>query len=238
MFHVSTIDAIKAAALAAYPEEMCGLVVNGGFVLCENRAADPREAFSIDPALFVEYGAALDAVVHSHPDAPCCPSAADMAQQVVCAVPFGVVSTDGCSTTDLLWWGGGVPLAPLLGRGFVHGVTDCYGAIADWYSLERGVALPVFPRDWAWWRSGGDLYRDGFERAGFQLISFSEAAPGDVVLFQLRSDVPNHGAVIDEGGLMYHHPALDDPVDPFRLARREPFGRWRKHATHFLRFSP
>lgn len=83
----STLQAIQAHAVAAYPRECCGLIVAtaGGeaYVACRNVAATPNEHFIL-PA--EDYAAAEDqgevvALVHSHPNASATPSDAD---RVIC----------------------------------------------------------------------------------------------------------------------------------------------------------
>nr|WP_301539584.1 NlpC/P60 family protein [Halomonas venusta] len=125
----------------------------------------------------------------------------------------------------------------MLGRGFVHGIADCYGLIRDYYAERHSITLPEYPRSWEWWRNGQDLYCDGFAAAGFRLIEQSEARPGDMWLAQLRSPVPSHGGIVLERGLVLHHPCGKLPVDPSRLSVREPIGRWLPYITHWCRHS-
>ncbi|WP_306168829.1 NlpC/P60 family protein [Halomonas sp. MMSF_3323] len=226
---------IRAEALAAYPNEAVWLITDHGCRQVANVADAPRTTFAIakrDMAAATAQG--LRAIVHSHPDYPDCPSEADMRGQIASGVPWGIVATDGNATTPVRWWGGG-DRPELIGRGFVHGVTDCYALIRDYYAMELGIDLPEFPRSWEWWLKGQDLYRQGFEQAGFRVIEADKAMPGDMWFAQLRSDVPNHGGVLVENGLCLHHPSGRHPVDPTRLSRRDPAARWLPYITHWLR---
>lgn len=229
-------EQIEREALAAYPNEAVWLITPGECRKVKNIAAEPTQTFRVDKrtmAAAVKRG--LLAVVHSHPDFPACPSAADMRGQMASGVPWGIVATDGETCSPLCWWGGDTPVAPLLERGFIHGVQDCYSLIRDYYRLELGIALPDYPRDWEWWRNGQNLYLDGVESAGFRPIEQSEARPGDMWFAQLRSPVPSHGGVLLEHGLVLHHPSADLPVDPSRLSRREPIARWLPHIVRWYR---
>lgn len=228
-------DQIRDASKAAYPQEAVFLITPGECRPVKNIADDPTKTFRVDKrtmAAAVKRG--LLAVVHSHPDFPDCPSEADMRGQLTTGVPWGIVATDGESATPIRWWGHD-ERAPLIGRGFVHGITDCYSLIRDYYAMELGIELPEFPRSWEWWRNGQDLYREGFAQAGFRRIEQQEARPGDMWLAQLRSDVPSHGGIVLEHGLCLHHPSANKPVDPERISRREPIGRWLPYITHWLR---
>ncbi|XKE45760.1 NlpC/P60 family protein [Halomonas organivorans] len=228
-------DQLRREALAAYPEEAVWLITPGECRRVANVAEDPRATFRVAKRdLAAAQARGLCAVVHSHPNGPDHPSEADMRGQVASGVPWGIIATDGEACLPPFWWGGDAR-PPLVGRGFRHGVTDCYALIRDYYLLEHGIALPEFPRAWEWWRHGQDLYRDGFPRAGFRRIEPEEARPGDMFFAQLRSPVPNHGGVLLEGGLALHHKTGRQAVDATRLSMREPIARWLPHITHWLR---
>ncbi|MBW7836679.1 MAG: M67 family metallopeptidase [Sphingomonadales bacterium] len=93
----ATLDAVTAAASAAYPEECCGLLIGAKegdrwrideAVAAANVAPRPRhDHFEIDPALHLrlqrELRGTAQAVIghyHSHPNGRAAPSRADMAQ--------------------------------------------------------------------------------------------------------------------------------------------------------------
>jgi proteasome lid subunit RPN8/RPN11 len=217
-------------AIERYPLESCGLVVAGEYVPCENVADDPSRDFVISTKQFLSAGK-IDAVVHSHPNGPDHPSRTDMQQQMEMMVPWGIVVTDGKTANPPFWWGDSLPIQPLLERTFRHGVSDCYSLVRDWYRLERGIVLPDFARDWEWWNSGGDLYRDGLEKAGFKIIpeGATGCKEGDGFLAQIRSTVPNHAGLYVGKGLILHH--LQN-----RLSLRQPVNNWMKYITHWVRY--
>lgn len=232
MFGSEVDNAIKQHALREYPKEACGLVAKGVYYPMTNVHLEPTRHFQIAgyayDRFFAEHGMPY-AVVHSHiaPNGNW-PSAHDMASQQSDKLPWGIVATDGSSTTEVSWFGEHVLDEPLIGRSFLPGVRDCYAIIRAYYKQTRNVVLPDFPRDSEWWRHGGDLFREGFEAAGFHRIEPSKAQPGDVVLMQIRCDRPNHGAVLLSDGLMLHH-------TEGQYSRREPVGRWTPYITHWLR---
>lgn len=228
---------IREQAAKAYPEEGVWLITKKGCRQVKNVHADPLNHFKVGIADLAKANSqGLLAVVHSHPDRPNVPSAADMRGQINCAVPWGILtsSADGC--TSIRWWGG--EPAPLIGRPFVHGVTDCYALIKDYYKVERGVDIPEFPRDWNWWNEGEDLFMQGFESAGFRKISQLEAQAGDVWLARMRSPVVNHGGILLDGALMLHQIGNPNkPVDESRLSAREPMSRYLDHVHIWLRYA-
>ncbi|MEM6266716.1 MAG: M67 family metallopeptidase [Pseudomonadota bacterium] len=93
------IDAIKAAAEAAYPYEACGLLLGDGarisqFLETRNVHAAPRTHFEIDPQALIdahraerEGGPKVMGYFHSHPHGSACPSKTDRQQ----AAPDGKI---------------------------------------------------------------------------------------------------------------------------------------------------
>lgn len=249
MFSADVIAAAKAHALADYPREACGLVVEGVYEPKANKASDPLNAFKIDPRCWATKRR-IEAVIHSHCAAPGMfalppdealakrlageaghgqwPSADDMAHQVATGLPWGIVWCDGEAAKEPVWWGDHVIDEPLIGRNFEPGIRDCYALGRAWYWQERGITLPEVPRDDEWWHHGGDLFRECFAKAGFEIVT-GAPQPGDALLMSIRSPVPNHCAIVLERGLILHH--LTN-----RLSRREPANNWMRFVNHILRF--
>lgn len=248
----------KAHARREFPLESCGLIVSGKYIACENVAADPSEhkegdrncnckrcSFVIDPAVYAKYatGGNIDFVVHSHPNGPFYPSKADMEGQLATAVPWAIIALDDERVGDPICWGDSLPIAPVLGRQFMHGVHDCYSLVRDCFRLGKDelarqdihgwpydpIKLREYPRDDAWWEDNEDLYMKNFIREGFMRIDFEDAAPGDVFLMKIRSSQFNHAGLLLDNGLILHHL-------PSRLSRREPAGIWARQAGVWLRY--
>jgi proteasome lid subunit RPN8/RPN11 len=214
-----TKKAIADHALACYPSESCGLVVmhDGAprYVPCRNVSSAPGEHFIMSPedyALAEDMGPVV-AVVHSHPGAPARPSMADKAMAEKSGIDQWVIVSVGVQADgghDVEEWCEFAPsgyLAPLIGRQFAHGIHDCYSLIRDWYRVERGIDLPDFERADRWWEDGKtSLYMEHFAEAGFvDMGQKEEPKPGDVLLMQIRSKVPNHAGVYLGDNMMLHH---------------------------------
>lgn len=222
---------IAAHAAKDYPREACGLIVMIGgtlrYIPCRN-IAEGNELFILHPDDYADCDrlGIITAVVHSHPDHGPEPSQADLVACEATGLPWHIYSHPAGT------WGYCEPCgyeAPILGRVFVHGVLDCYSLIRDWYKKEKRITLPDFERGVEWWRHGQNLYVENFEKAGFKRIIDEQPQHGDVLLMQILSNVPNHGAVYLEGDNIIHH--LYN-----RLSSREVWGGYyRKHTTHILR---
>jgi proteasome lid subunit RPN8/RPN11 len=234
VFTEDVIEAIKADAIERFPHESCGVVVeaNDGshrYVSFPNTADDPYTSFHIDERSLLPLTPSLRSIVHSHPNGPDCPSATDMRQQLAWDLPFGIVSTDGVGCLPPFFWGGSIPRLPLLGRGFRHGVTDCYALIKDYFDERLNVKLGEHPRDWDWWTTGEEsLYETNLISEGFFKISERDVREHDCFMARLHAKVPNHAGVYVGKGLIMHHLTSRLASDPSRLSAREPVGAWQR----------
>lgn len=223
-------DAERHAA-ATPGAEACGLVVlargRARFWPCRNIADDPGDTFIMHPG---DRAAAEDAgdvlaVFHSHPGASSEPSPADRLGCDADGVVWHILGADGWSTITPA-----EQREPLLGRTFAWGSSDCFGLIRDWYAVERGITLPDFPRAAGDFLAGRDLYREGFPRAGF-VECRGDPLPGDVLLFRIEAQVPDHGAIYLPGDKILHHLAG-------RLSSRDPLdGLLRQRLVTVLRYA-
>lgn len=213
---------------ALYPgKEACGYIgADHRAVLVENVALTPSDEWRMRPGAVPSDALA---VWHSHPDGPAYPSHADMVYSIASALPHAIVVDD-----SVLWFGEGVPKRPLIGREFRHGITDCYSAIRDAY-FACSIDLPDYPREWQWWNNGENLYNDFFKHAGFKEIEFSDALPGDVLLFCIRSNVINHAAIWCGGDLIFHHVSANLPIDTRRLSVTDSLARWQRFLAKVLK---
>ena len=219
-------------AKAECPREACGLVIikNGKQVYCPAKnLAKGSDNFILDPLDYEKADTAgeIVAVIHSHPNMSAKPSQADLV---------------ACEASGLPWFICGIPseqweyiepsgyIAPLVGRQWSHGVLDCYAIIRDWYAQEKNISLLDFERSDEWWKMGGNLYLDNFEKAGFKRITLEDLSCGDVILMTVNSTVPNHGAIYLGDNMILHHVHG-------RLSTRDIFGGyWLKNAMVYLRY--
>ena len=233
------LEQIRAEAIAAFPQEAIWLITEAGCRQVANVHDNPLEFFACsEKASRKAQAEGLLAAVHSHATNVAAPSSGDMQGQLDTSVPWAIIATDGVAANDIAWWGKGATKAPLVGRTFRHGITDCYALIKDYYEIEMGIDLPEFPRDWEWWKTDLNLFENGFKSAGFQAIDASEAKPGDVWLARLggQMDVANHGGILLENDLALHQIGAKAPVDYSRPSAREPIYRYMPHITHWLRY--
>jgi len=225
--------------LNEYPKEAVGVLVHDEFVACKNIDEQPTQHFRVSGTQLAEIGAnkgRITALLHSHPydirrppkfDAVW-PTHHDMQQWLKSDIPWGIASTEGENVSPLVWLDESV-IAPLEGRPFIHGIWDCYATVRDWYRLEKGYNIPNFPRGMEWWDKGGNHYEDNFRAAGFIEIPRKEIQIGDSVLFQVRSPVINHAAVITGSNEILHHLF-------HRLSGKDRFDRWERLSAKFVRY--
>lgn len=215
----------------AYPAEAAGIVEHGEYIRLDNISRTPGADVFLSDADLLRVASA-DVFFHSHPDGLGSPSATDMVYQIQLGIPFVVLPWP---VPDAFCWGDMLAPAPLVGRGFRHGVHDCCSLIRD-YFREKGVQFHDGPRDWEWWSKGHDLYSENFERAGFVKIDPAESTePGDVVLMNFNHKVPMHGAVVVDKYLLLQHASGAKAVDPTRLSGMVPRVRYARHINMALR---
>lgn len=232
MMTPALLDEILAHAASEVPREACGLLVatNIGpkYFRCRNTHPKPTDNFAMDryDQADAEDAGEILALVHSHPSLPPNPSQADKVEAEKWGLPWFIVNP---LTGEMAKYEPNGYVAPLVGREFVHGILDCFTLIRDFYSQELGITLPDFEREDDWWHKGQNLYTDHYAEAGF-VVTHDDPRRGDVILMQLRSDRPNHGAVFLGDETILHHL-------PGRLSRRDPYcGYWHNITTHVLRY--
>lgn len=218
-----------------YPNEACAFIINGKLVPVKNISPKPHEEFQLsteDSLLYIK----AQGFIHSHPDGPYHPSAADMTSQKSCGIPFGIITCGVDSTSSSIWITDDTLSLILENRPFVHGISDCYSLIRAYYWQSRHIKLQDFPRDMDWWEPNAsqpaqNLYLDNFEKAGFiEINSMDEMQEGDVILMTINTVIPSHAAIYIGEGLILHH--LRD-----RISRKDHAAVWKKFFHTILRYN-
>ena len=198
-------------AIQEQPRESCGLlVIKKGkevYFPCKNLAFDPSDQFIIDADDWVrieDNEGEIVGVVHSHPVTSAKPSEADRV---------------ACEKSDLKWWIVQPQLkdwqycepcgykAPLIGRKWVWGVTDCWSLCRDWYKQELGIELidwvrPNDPEDFI----KNPMFVDCFAKTGFrELLPTENLRYGDLLLMSISSSGLNHiGVYLGQQTVLHH----------------------------------
>lgn len=237
----SVCNQLHIHAMESYPNECVGYVKDGAYHRLENVSPEPAKSAVMSPDDLVRVlDLEPDAICHSHPDGPDCPSSADMVFQRQTGVPHAIVSTNGEACMPAFLYGDGVAKPPLLGRPFRHGVTDCFDLLRDFYKIVMGVDLEPCPRDWDWWSekdAGEGLYLDNYRKWGFEPMH-GPLEVGDVFLLRAGAKMPNHCGIYIGSHLMIHHLSGRFEVDASRLSVKEPMVRWQQHGrlTDVMRY--
>lgn len=220
MITISNWREMEAHFVSVYPNEGCGFIINSKFVPAENVHAEPDNNFRIKNEDYLKVASELEAIVHSHvwPVEKSnvieghaydkrTPSMSDMTGQQSTDLPWGVVSIDGETISDVLWFGLDDPVS-LIGRPYILNVYDCYGLVRDYYKTKLGINLRSYPRppDWQSWDP--TLYDANWENEGFRIINTAEELPqvGDLIYFKVisRTHVDHAGIYVGNGRFIHH----------------------------------
>ena len=197
---MSLTEHIINHAKQQYPNESCGLIVDGAYIACKNVADDPSETFRISR----DDWQPADVVVHSHPQGERYLSGADRAAQhkMRCDWWLVVASADKRSKQlDIIKY----RYAPLLrGRTFRYGTHDCYGLIEDAYIL-CGIKLMKYERKGEAQEIADNAFIVNFPRSGFYQVELTDMQPGDVILTSIRGNA-NHASIYLGDEQVLHHP--------------------------------
>ena len=210
------------------PKESCGLLLNikgkERYFPCRNLSMTNHQCFIIDPEDYVKADnlGHIVAVVHSHPITPPCPSQADKVSCEDSNLPWYIVNPK----TEQ--WGYCEPCgykAPILGRQWVWGITDCWALVRDWYKEELGITL----RDWKRPSTPEEFLKNPMfekcaEATGFRVLNSNEKLQnGDLLFMSILGIGLNHVAIFIDGDVLHH---LTD-----RLSCREPYSEWLLKCT-------
>lgn len=211
----STVSKFEKDVLARFPQEACGLVVDGNYIPVPNSSPEPTSTFRIDPLHLVKASAMgeVQAVLHSHPYdkakrqkyPPEWASQEDMVHWLANPIPWGIVATDGEGISPFYWLEDD-RAKPLVGREWVHATADCYALVRDWFWQERGVDLPNYARGLGWWdRDGPGMIEENFRAAGFTPITADKVTVGDCLLMRYGTRIPAHCGVVVSTNEVLHH---------------------------------
>jgi proteasome lid subunit RPN8/RPN11 len=239
MFNNEINQQIIAHALAEYPREACGLVIDDGtqYVPMRNVHENPKMNFRMNMPDFVPYYQAgrINALIHSHTASyNNYPSRQDMLAQETMGLPWGIVHVNENRDIDgPFYFGDELPIASFEGRKFRDNVHDCYTLLRDVYRVEEKIILPIFPREPQWEKNSQNMLELNFKKAGFVQIDETQIKKNCVMLCRINSPsdnpVANHVAIIRDKGQILHHVRG-------RLSRLDPFNLYRSTAIIYLKY--
>jgi proteasome lid subunit RPN8/RPN11 len=209
------------------PRESCGLLIickgKEKYWPCKNLASQNNQ-FIICPHDYAqaEDSGEIVAVIHSHPMGTSEPSQADRVSCEASGVPWHIYSLQAGSWSLLEPCG---YRAPLVGREWAWGITDCWSLVRDWYlqhqlhinDYERPLTPEEFMLD--------PLFEKYWDDAGFRELRPGEQMQvGDAILMSIGSRGLNHVGVYIGDQLLLHHVRG-------RLSTKDLYGGWLQKCT-------
>jgi len=225
------IDEIQKHFKKEYPREGCGVigVVKGKkkWFPCTNLAEDD-ESFILSSSEYLEIKKRADifAIVHSHPNASNKASEHDIECCNAIGVPYYIFSYPDMELNIV------EPTKkayPLIGREYKFGVRDCFEALRDWLAKENIEIPPREPFEDNWWESNLNYFSEENIK-NWNHIKVDAPQRNDVLIFQIRKNVPNHCGVYLGNDIFFHHAEN-------RISCREnlyPF--WAEHLVGIYRY--
>ena len=115
--------------------------------------------------------------------------------------------------------------APILGREWAWGVTDCYTLVRDWYKEKLNINLIDWHRPTTLEEfNKNPMFEKCAEETGFrELRSDEKLINGDLLFMSILSNNLNHVAIFVDGDVLHH---LTD-----RLSCIEPYSEWLLKCT-------
>jgi proteasome lid subunit RPN8/RPN11 len=226
---------IKEAALAAYPEEMCGICTNDDFVELANMSIEPERSFSFDPVQYAKWIDQAICIVHSHnkkiEDPEIfdlrTPSKKDRLNQRQSNKPWLIVGCEGSEVSEPIQ----IPREPnnnYLNRHFMWFINDCYTLVQDYYRFEKNIILMDHSDDFDW--SNPDVLSGVFEpyikQAGFIPIDHAAIQDGDLVVLSAMRMMNNHLGIYDNGDILHQE----------GLSVRVPYSAFMGRVSRVLRY--
>ena len=221
-------EAALSHAKVEDPKECCGLLLNvkgkETYYHCRNLSMTNHQCFILDPEDYVKADntGEITAIIHSHPITPPTPSQADLVSCEKSNLPWHNVNpkTEQWSYCEPRGY-----KAPLIGREWVWGVTDCWSLVRDWYREEKQIELKDYQRSMTPEEFlKNPLFEEYATQTGFRELEPNEPLQeGDVLLMSILHPTLNHVAIF-LGDMVLHH--LAD-----RLSCREPYSPWLLKCT-------
>lgn len=217
----SIVKSIEENAVLNYPNEACGLIVKPKLgkkiisIPCQNIADDPSKRFVISP---VDFAGAEDlgeviGVWHTHIEHSSEPSMADIAACNSSELEWLIL--DVYKRNDKFEFGNIRCLHPEIGelaytgRPYVYGVYDCFSLAKEWYNREMKLDINFVPKGYPEIEELSNqknlLLLEGAIEAGFEIVATQPPEIGDLFLFNVSSDFPNHvGVYIGDSRILHH----------------------------------
>lgn len=208
------------------PKESVGILLNKKgkkiYLPCNNISTE-YNSFLLDPNDYIkaEKQGKILAIIHSHPVTPPIPSQADKLSCEHSGLPWHIVNPK----TEQ--WGYLEPCgykAPILGREYVWGISDCWSLVVDWYQEFKNIKLKDWDRPTPEEFAKQPMFESHAWKTGFRELEPNEKLEdGDLLFMSILGHGLNHVAIFVNGDVIHH---LSD-----RLSCREPYNPWLLKCT-------
>jgi len=231
---IKNIDFFHQHVLQCYPQEAVCTVKNGIAVARENIHPDPVNNFALSKEVSLEVQINRESILHSHTFMPRTtedarvPSYEDMVGRKSTNVPWGIVHCDGSSVSDILCFGH-INNEPLLGRYYLHNVFDCFTLARDFLYKQYAYDVGLHPRPSNWVEWNPYYIEQTWDTLPFYSIPVNQLQYGDILLFNIGSNIINHIGIYTKDNKFIHH--LHQ-----RLSCEDNLSKWNKQFKRAIRY--
>jgi proteasome lid subunit RPN8/RPN11 len=199
----TTIQHMISHAEREYPNECCGIVVDGQYIPFHNDAEIPEESFAINNIQFYKYyeQGKIQYLVHSHNNKDNA-SALDQMKADDLELSSIIINVRDGRFAELFYLR--VP-TPLVGRPFRFGVWDCLQLVYDFYKEKYKVKLPNPPRDITFLDNNHKFFEEYLEElTQLEIVEIDDLQEDDILFYMASGRIIHVGIYLSEDKCLHH----------------------------------
>lgn len=214
----TTIAHMISHAESEFPNECCGVVVDGQYIKFNNDSDDPENSFLINNLQFYRYyeSGRIQYLVHSHNNKDHA-SALDRMKSDELELPSIIINVRDGKFAELFYLR--VP-TPLIGRPFRFGCWDCLQLVYDYYKQQYNIKLPNPPRDISFLENNHKFFEEYLhELTQFKIVEIDNLQEDDILFYAAGGRIIHVGVYLNEDKCLHHW--LNRTSDYFPLSYKQ-----------------
>jgi proteasome lid subunit RPN8/RPN11 len=186
-----------------FPNECCGIVVDGQYQSFHNDSTEPEDTFVINNKKFYDYylNKQIQYLVHSHNNKDHA-SSIDQIKADDLELPSIIINIRDGKFAELFYLR---VSTPLVGRPFRFGCWDCLQLVYDFYKEKYKVKLPNPPRDIVFLDNNHKFFEEYLEElTQFEVVEIDDLQEDDILFYIADGRVIHVGIYLSEEKCLHH----------------------------------